>query len=81
MVVLLTPHIVKEGADLERLTKYKVNDYYDKNVEELFKAGFFKKVKTKYDVRNQYRPTMRHSEFLTGHQEGGDQFERGDIQR
>ncbi|NLF58623.1 MAG: type II secretion system secretin GspD [Candidatus Hydrogenedens sp.] len=80
MVVLLTPHIVKEGMDLDRLTQSKVNDYYDSNVQELFNAGFFKKVTKKHDMRKNYRPTMNRSEALTG-RSGGEPFRRGDVSR
>ena len=80
MVVLLTPHIVKEGMDLDRLTRQKVNDYYDANVEELFKAGFFKKISRKKDLRDNYRPTLNRSEELTG-RASSDPFKRGDIPR
>ncbi len=80
MVVLLTPHIVKEGMDLDRLTKQKVNDYYDANVEELFKAGFFKKISRKKDLRDNYRPTLNRSKELTG-RASSDPFKRGDTPR
>jgi len=80
MVILVTPHIIKEGTDLERYTQHKVNDYYDKNIEEIFKAGFFKKVQRKAELRNGYRPTMIESEELTGRRPG-QEFKRGDAPR
>jgi general secretion pathway protein D len=80
MVILLTPHIIKEGTDLERLTQQKVNAYYDKNIEEIFNAGFFKKVQRKFEVRNDYRPTMTRSEAYTGRR-GAQEFKRGDAPR
>ncbi|HNW93789.1 MAG TPA: type II secretion system secretin GspD, partial [bacterium] len=80
MVILLTPHIIKEGTDLERLTQHKVNEYYDKNIEEIFNAGFFKKVQRKTELRNAYRPTMIESESLTGRRSAQD-FKRGDAPR
>jgi general secretion pathway protein D len=80
MVILLTPHIIKEGTDLERLTQHKVNEYYDKNIEEIFNAGFFKKVESKMKMRAAYRPTMTQSESLTGRR-GTQEFKRGDAPR
>lgn len=80
MVVLLTPHIVKEGMDLDRLTNQKVKDYYDANVEELFESGFFKKISRKKDMRDNYRPTLNRSKELTG-RASSDPFKRGDIPR
>jgi general secretion pathway protein D len=80
MVILMTPHIIKEGTDMERLTQHKVNQYYDKNLEELFNSGFFKKVQRKAELRNAYRPTMIQSEALTGRR-GSQEFKRGDAPR
>ncbi|MCX8063814.1 MAG: type II secretion system secretin GspD [Candidatus Hydrogenedentes bacterium] len=80
MVVLVTPHIVKESSDLERITQYKVMEYQDVNVQELFKAGFFKKVKTKSSMRKNYRPTLDRTEALTGQVER-EEFNKGTIYR
>lgn len=80
MVVLVTPHIVKEGIDLDRVTDHKITNYHDTNVEELFQKGFFKKIRTKSQMRKKYRPTFEHSEALTGRRES-TQFGRGDIER
>lgn len=76
MVVLVTPHIVKEGIDLDRVTQYKVNEYHDANIEELLKKNFFKK----QDLRKKYRPTFDRSEALTGRR-GSANYGRGDIKR
>ena len=76
MVVLVTPHIVKEGIDLDRVTQYKVNEYHDANIEELLKKDFFKK----QDLRKKYRPTFDRSEALTGRR-GSANYGRGDIKR
>lgn len=80
MVVLVTPHIIKESSDLERVTQYKVMEYQDVNVQELFKAGFFKKVKTKSSMRKSYRPTLDRTEALTGQVER-EEFNKGTIYR
>lgn len=80
MVVLITPHIIKENSDMERLTQDKVNKYYDAHVEELFKAGFFDKIFRKYTKRENYRPTLERAESLTGRREA-PRFNRGDMNR
>lgn len=80
MVVLVTPHIVKEGIDLDRVTQYKVNEYHDANIEELLKTSFFKRVSTKRDLRKNYRPTFDRSEAMTGRR-GTSNYGRGDIKR
>ncbi len=80
MVVLVTPHIVKESSDMERVTQYKVTEYQDVNIQELFKGGFFKKIKAKSDMRKNYRPTLDRTEALTGQIEQ-EEFNRGTIYR
>lgn len=80
MVMLITPHIVKEGMDIDRLTNYKINEYYDANVEDLFKGGFFDRVFQKYDMRKNHRPTLQRSEALSGRR-GAQTYKRGDIER
>lgn len=80
MVMLLTPHIIKEGMDIDRLTHYKINEYYDANVEDLFKGGFFDRIFQKYDMRKNHRPTLERSEALSGRR-GSQPYKRGDIER
>lgn len=80
MVVLVTPHIVKEGIDLSRVTQYKVEEYRDANVDALFEKGFFKRVKQKHDNRKDYRPTQARTEALVG-TSSSTGFGRGDIKR
>ncbi len=80
LVVLVTPHIVKESIDLERVTHHKVTEYHDANVEELMNQGFFKKVKLKSKIRKKHRPTFDKSQSLTGSR-AGSKFGRGDIKR
>ncbi len=80
MVVLITPHIIKEGMDSDRLTHQRVNDYYDANVQELFESGFFDKVFRKHDMRKNYRPTLQRSEIYSG-KRSSQNFGRSDIER
>ena len=80
MVMLVTPHIIKEGMDIDRLTHHKINEYYDANVEDLFKSGFFDRVFQKYDTRKNYRPTLQRAESLSGRR-SAQPFRRGDIER
>ncbi|HDP34063.1 MAG TPA: type II secretion system protein GspD [Candidatus Hydrogenedentes bacterium] len=80
MVVLVTPHIIKEGMDVDRLTHNKINEYYDVNVQEIFESGFFDKVFKKHDLRKNYRPTLQRSEAYSGRR-ASPNFRRGDIER
>jgi len=84
LVVLVTPHIVKESVDMERLTLHKLNEYHDANLEELFQGNFFERVKKKQDHRKNHRPTFDESAAVTGRDTGTAQsrsFRRGDIKR
>ena len=80
MVVLVTPHIVKEGIDLNRVTQYKVQEYRDANLDVLFEKGFFKRIKHKRENRQEYRPTQARTEALIG-TTSSTGFGRGDIKR
>jgi general secretion pathway protein D len=80
MVVLVTPHVIKERIDIERITEETVQNYHQVNLEEFFRGGFFKKVKTKFDARKNHRPTLEKSEALTGRR-ANQKFGRGDMKR
>jgi len=77
LVVLLTPHIVKEGVELERLTAYRMGEFREANLDVLFEKGFIRKIKNRSRMRNKYRPGMERSEKFD--QRTG--FGRGDIRR
>lgn len=88
MVVLVTPHIIKEGIDYERITQFKMNEYHESNLEELLQSkNVFRKVKRKEELRRQYRPTFNKAESLTGLRDestGGNASEpygRGNVPR
>ncbi|MCF6283919.1 MAG: hypothetical protein L3K26_01825, partial [Candidatus Hydrogenedentes bacterium] len=84
LVVLVTPHIVKESVDMERLTLHKLNEYHETNLDELFEQGFFERVKKKHRRRKNHRPTHRVSAAITGRDTGSaasSDFGRGDMKR
>ena len=84
LVVLVTPHIVKESVDMERLTLHKLNEYHDSNLDELFEGGFFQKIKKKQEHRKKHRPTNQESAAVIGADSGAgatDAFRRGDMKR
>lgn len=80
LVVLVTPHIIKEGVEYDRVTNYQISNYYNANAEHIFEQGFFKKVKKKRDDRKNHRPTFERSQELTG-QRSTLEYGRGDIKR
>lgn len=63
LVILLTPNIIKEGHDLDRLTDFRLGRFYDRNVDVLFdKGGFIQKIKRKQYMRTDYHPTESYRE-------------------
>lgn len=77
LVVLVSPHIIKERTDFQRVTDYKLDEFSNANVDILFERGFIKKLRTQHDMRKNYRP----SESAIGRVRGGQSFSRGDIRR
>ena len=61
LVILLTPHIIKEGHDLQRITDFRMDEFYDHQIDVIFdKGGFIRKIKKKHNLRNDYNPTHRY---------------------
>jgi len=88
VVVLITPYIIKEASDYDRISKYKMGEFRNANVDVLFEQGIVKKIKKRHQTRSKYRPSVVRSEQLyaddtqpvveTG---PGGGFGRGDIER
>ncbi len=57
LVVLITPHIVKEGIDYDRLTQAQMGKAAAANADVFFERGIIKKVSKKAKLRSKYRPT------------------------
>lgn len=77
LVILLTPHIIREGGDLERLTDYRMDEFRGANADVLFEKGFIRKIKSRSYMRNKHRPGVERSKQY----ETGKGFGRGDIAR
>jgi general secretion pathway protein D len=77
LVVLLTPHIMKEGIDFERKTQAEIELTASANADVLFEKGFIKKVSTKHKMRQDYRPTDAALEGVRS----DESFGRGDVSR
>lgn len=77
VVVLVTPYIVKEGVDLDRVSEYKMNQWRASNVDVLFEKGFIKRIKKGQYMRKNYRPSINRGEKMK--EEGV--FGRGKIER
>ncbi len=57
LVVLITPHIVKQGIDYDRLTSAQMTKASTANADVFFDRGIIKKVAKKAKLRSKYRPT------------------------
>lgn len=62
LVALITPYIVKERQDMERVTEYKIQEFYNEKVDALFEKGFIRKVRGKYRARNKESPSDEYRE-------------------
>jgi general secretion pathway protein D len=78
VVVLITPYIIKEGIDLDRVSKHKMDEWRDANVDILFQQGIIKKVKKSFYMRNKHRPSIIRGEEMQNEEPN---FGRGDIKR
>ncbi|MBI1320895.1 MAG: type II secretion system protein GspD [Candidatus Hydrogenedens sp.] len=81
LVALVTPHIIKDHVDMERVTHFHVDEYQKANIEEFLDRGFFQKVKKRADDRKRYRPTQAEAEKVIGRSTVDKNFGRGDIDR
>ena len=77
IVVLITPFIIKEGTDLERVTQHKMDQFRDANIDALFEKGVIKRIKKRQEMRTKYYPSIKRSEEMT--QENA--FGRGDMKK
>lgn len=75
LVVLVTPHIVKDGIDYDRFTESQMDEMHKANLDVFFDKGLIKKIDRKRYMRNEYRPT----DAVVQELKSKDGFERGDA--
>jgi hypothetical protein len=63
-VVVMTPHIIKEGVDYERVTKTVMKDFNAANLDVVFENGFINKIKKKQDIRAHRYPSRDKAEAM-----------------
>ncbi|NUM56452.1 MAG: type II secretion system secretin GspD [Candidatus Hydrogenedentes bacterium] len=82
LVVLITPHIVKEGIDYDRLTSAQMNKAAVANADLFFERGIIKVLPTKAKLRSKYRPTDAAMKEVRGISEDAapTTLERGTLQ-
>jgi general secretion pathway protein D len=77
LVVLVSPNIVRDATDAERLTEHKLTTFSRANMDAWFEHGFLEKVSQKYESRkirgHKFRGLDRNN--------AGPRFQRGDIKR
>ena len=78
LVVMVSPYIVKDSTDLTRFTQDRIRRFRQANVDVLYEKGFIRKVRQRHDQRNNYRPSVEHSDSVIGGQTGRG-FNRGDL--
>ncbi len=81
VVVLVTPYIIKEGIDLDRISKHKMDEFREANVDVLFEKGIIKRIRKSAYMRNKYRPSIVRTSETGETGEKKDKFERGDVAR
>ena len=60
-MVLLTPHVIKRSEDFNRISEYRIDEFYDRNLDAIFEeGGFIKKIKAKSKQRR-VRPTDQYN--------------------
>ena len=77
LVVLVTPHVIRDGRDADRLMRHRIDEFSAANLDAIFEQGFIRKTERRHYKRTRHRPSEAHLETL--HQEG--RFERGDMER
>ncbi|MCP4639552.1 MAG: hypothetical protein GY851_03930, partial [bacterium] len=76
LVVFVTPHIVKDANDADRLTQFMADQVGTANADVFFERGYVKKQKTKFHNRTKWRPGQDEMEGV-----GQPVFERGEMER
>ena len=76
LVVLVTPHVIKEGVDADRLTRTRVDEFRQANLDVMFEKGFIKKIKRRHYTRTQYHPSALRIEQM----DQGAGFSRGNME-
>ena len=77
VVVLITPHIIKDGGDHRRMTDYKMNEFRAANVDVLFEQGIIKRFKKRNRLRSKHWPSAERAQDMLD----SKGFGRGDIER
>ena len=77
LIVMLTPHIVKEGDDMERLVGARLDQFTERNFDMMLEQGLIKRVKRKHELRNAYSPSERtRLELMDRNRFGRDEIPR-----
>jgi general secretion pathway protein D len=78
LVMLVTPHVIKERKDLDRVSDYKLDQFQKANDDAIYENKFFKRVQRKQEESNKRHPSMEKATELQQERQG---FGRGTIER
>jgi hypothetical protein len=76
--MLVTPHVIKERKDLDRVSDYKLDQFQKANDDAIYENKFFKRVQRKQEESNKRHPSMEKATELQQERQG---FGRGTIER
>lgn len=77
LIVFVTPHIIKEGIDLARVTEHSVEQFRGSYFDELYDQGIIKKVRKKNQRRNKHSYAGERLDAIFSPKN----FRRGDIEK
>ncbi|MBI4559403.1 MAG: hypothetical protein HY706_17590, partial [Candidatus Hydrogenedentes bacterium] len=77
LVVLISPHVVKESGDMDRMTQFRVDEFVQANLDVLFEKGFIRKIKRRHERRDDFHPTAAKAQQVLE----GQGYGRGDLKR
>jgi len=77
LVVLVTPHVIKEGMDADRITRHRIDEFKQANLDVFFEQGYIKKLKKRHYLRTKHRPSAAEIDRY----DQGIGFDRGDVER
>ncbi len=74
LVVLVTPHVIKEGVDTDRITDYRLDEFGEANADVVFEQGFVERIRRRHETRTQHHPSGSRVERLRT-----NEFDRGEL--
>lgn len=74
LVVLVTPHVIKEGVDTDRIMDYRLDEFGEANADIVFEEGFVERIRRRHETRTGHHPSGSRVERLRT-----NEFDRGEL--